>query len=67
MRQSDIRGGGNNYADPCFELCFFLHIVTQCIPTLVSPSKILYCEPESTVTHAPPRNFEKKIINLIVH
>ena len=52
MRQSDIIGGVNNYADSCFELCLFYEQVGS-PGTLVSPPKVLYFESKSTVTHHP--------------
>ena len=55
MRQSDIIGGGNNYADSCF---FFSH------EKVVSTHKILFCELKSTETHHPTTM--KTYISLIV-
>ena len=38
MRQSDIIGGGNNYVDSYFELCFFFYMNRYRTPwSLVSP------------------------------
>ena len=43
MRQCDSIGSGNNYADSCFELCFFFFMNRFTLgPTVVSPHKVLY-------------------------